>query len=105
MPLWAAILTAALGSTGLSTVIVAVLQHHWQKKEKEDERIDALMAAQRVSMEERIRYLVQHYVGKDQISLAEKSNLVEMHKCYVGVGGNGNLDTEMKELDKVPVKG
>ena len=105
MPLWAAILTAALGSTGLSTVVVAVLQHHWQKKEKEDERIDALMAAQRVSMEERIRYLVQYHMEKGRITLAEKSNLMEMHTCYVGVGGNGNLDTEMAELNKVPVKG
>ena len=105
MPIWATILLAVLGSSGISTVLVAILQHHWQKKEKADERIDALMAAQRVSMEERIRYLVQHYVKLQTISLAEKSNLTEMHRCYVGVGGNGNLDTEMRELDKIPVKG
>ena len=105
MPLWATILLAVLGSSGVSTVIVAVLQHYWQKKEESDERIDALMAAQRATMEERIRYLVQHYAGKKQITLAEKANLRDMHKCYVGVGGNGNLDTEMSELEKIEVKG
>lgn len=101
MSLIAVVLTSILGSTGLSTIIVTILQHRWEK----DKRIDAIMLAQRCSMEERIRYLVGHYVNKGEITLAEKSNLKEMHRAYVGVGGNGNLDPEMTELDKIPVKG
>lgn len=105
MPIWAAIVVAVCGGTGMFNLIAIILQHRWSTKKSKDDRIDALMAAQRASMEERIRYLVQHYSGKEQISLAEKANLREMHKCYVGVGGNGNLDTEMDELEKIPVKG
>ncbi len=35
----------------------------------------------------------------------EKANLVDMHRRYVGIGGNGNLDTEMDLLDAIPVEG
>lgn len=105
MPIWATVLVAVCGGTGAFNLIAIILQHRWNVKKSSDDRIDAIMAAQRVSMEERIRYLVQYYAEKGKISLAEKSNLREYHRCYVGVGGNGNLDTEMAELEKIPVKG
>lgn len=112
MPTWAAILIGVCGCTGIFNVIVAVLQRRWTKQDKRDDRFDsieksleAIKEAQRATMEERIRYLVGLYLGKGEINMAELSNLREMHRKYLGVGGNGNLDTEMNLLDTVPVKG
>lgn len=112
MPTWAAILIGFCGCTGIFNVVTAVLQHRWSKQDKRDERFDAIekslediKGAQRSSMEERIRYLVGYYYDRKEISMAELANLRDMHKKYIGVGGNGNLDTEMELLDSVPVKG
>jgi septal ring factor EnvC (AmiA/AmiB activator) len=133
MPTWAAILIGICGCTGIFDLVVAILQHRWSKRDKNDERLDniesslealrakqdnqderldniesslnALTGAERSSMEERIRYLVKHFMEKDEISMSELSNLRDMHKKYVGVGGNGNLDTEMELLDGIPVRG
>lgn len=112
MPTWVTIVVAVCGCTGGFNLISLVLQHRWNKKEKKDQRLDsieetleAIKEAQRSSMEERIRYLVGHFNSKGEISLMEKANLHDMHKRYVGVGGNGNLDTEMELLDTIPVKG
>lgn len=112
MPTWVTIVVAVCGCTGGFNLISLILQHRWNKKEKKDERLDkieesleALKEAQRASMEERIRYLVGHYYDKGSITLSEKANLKDMHKRYVGVGGNGNLDTEMELLDEIPVHG
>lgn len=111
LPTWAAIVIGVCGCTGIFNLITVILQHRWSKSDKKDERFDAieqslnaLKGAQRASMEERIRYLVGHYLEKGEISMAELANLRDMHKKYVGVGGNGNLDTEMDLLDTVPVR-
>lgn len=112
MPTWVTIVVAVCGCTGGFNLISLVLQHRWNKKEKKDKRLDtieesldAIKEAQRATMEERIRYLVGHYNCKGEITLMEKANLKDMHKRYVGVGGNGNLDAEMELLDRIPVKG
>ena len=80
-------------------------------QKKQDERFDEIKQdlshmkeAQRSSMEERIRYLVSHWYNKGMISMAEKANLIDMWKMYVGIGGNGNLDTEMAILGSIPVE-
>ena len=119
MPTWAAILIGVCGCTGIFNLITVILQHRWSKKDSTDERLDkieeslesvkdaleAQSEAQRASMEERIRYLVSHFHKQGTITLMEKANLVDMHKRYVGIGGNGNLDTEMDLLDTIPVEG
>ena len=110
MPTWAAILIGVCGCTGIFNLITVILQHRWTKQDQKDDRLDtiekkldALQGAQRASMEERIRYLVGYYMEKREITMSELSNLKDMHKKYIGVGGNGNLDTEMDLLDTVPV--
>jgi uncharacterized membrane-anchored protein YhcB (DUF1043 family) len=129
MPTWAAILIGVCGCTGIFNLITVILQHRWSKKDSTDERLDkieesledvkeqlsqlepmkdaleAQSEAQRASMEERIRYLVSHFHKLGAITLSEKANLNDMHRRYVGIGGNGNLDTEMDLLEKIPVEG
>ena len=100
-----AIVAALLGSTGLSTVIVACLQRRWSKKDKGDARIDALVNAQKVTMIDRVRYLGSKYIDEGHISLEDKENLQAMHEAYKALGGNGHLDTVMHEVDRLPVVG
>lgn len=99
------IILAVLGSTGVSTIVVACLNRHWQKKDKGDARIDALVNAQKVTMIDRVRWLGSHYINDGEISLEDKENLQAMHDAYKALGGNGHLDTVMKEVEKLPIAG
>ncbi len=84
-------------------IVQAALQRHWRKKDKRDDRIDCLVAAQKVVMVDRIRYLGAKYISLHEITLEDKENLHDMHKAYRGLGGNGHLDTVMEEVDKIAV--
>ena len=99
----AQIILAAFGGGGLSAIIVALLNRHWSKQDKEDDKLTALVAAQKVIMIDRVRHLGQCYINKGCISLLDKENLLEMHKAYKALGGNGHLDTVISEIDELPI--
>lgn len=106
-----AITAMVLGSSGLSAVVVAVLNRRWIKADREDERsdqhddrIDAIVEAQKVLMIDRVRHLGQSYMSRGSITLPEKETLHEMHKAYRKLGGNGHLDTIMEEVDDLAVR-
>lgn len=94
-----AIVVALLGSTGLSTVVVACLNRHWSKKDK----VDALVEAQIVLMLDRIRYLGEKYIEAGEIRLADKLNLKAMYRAFKKLGGNGDADPIMEEVDRLHV--
>lgn len=99
------ILLAVVGSSGVASVVVACLQRHWQKKDKEDGRIDALVTAQQVLMVDRVRHLGRTYIQDGYIELSDKENIRAMYKAYKDLGGNGNLETIMSEIDRLEVRG
>ena len=99
------ILLAVIGSSGVASVVVACLQRHWQKKDKGDARIDALVEAQQVMMIDRVRTLGKGYIEDGHISLSDKENLAAMYNAYKALGGNGHLETIMAEIDRLEVKG
>ena len=99
-----ALLSGGLGS-GVVGIVLAVLQRKWAKEDKKQDRMDALVSAQKVLMVDRVRYLGKSYIGDKEISVDDKENLHEMHKAYKALGGNGHLDTIMKEVDRLPVIG
>ena len=105
MELVITIALAVLGSSGVASVVVAVLQHHWSKKERGDARIDALVTAQQVMMIDRVRYLGKCYIGDGKISLEDKENITSMYNAYKSLGGNGHLETVMNEVNQLEVKG
>lgn len=100
-----AILIAVIGSSGISTVVVTVLQHRWEKKKTSDKRIDALVAAQQVMMIDRVRYLGATYIREGKISLSDKENITSMYHAYKDLGGNGHLETVMREIEQLDVTG
>lgn len=97
------IVLACLGSSGLASVIVALLNRKWSKADKEDSRIDAIVNADKVLMVDRVRFLSKQYMAQGCISLEDKENMKEMYAAYKALGGNGHLDTAMAEIEKLPV--
>ena len=96
------VMGAGVGS-GLMAIILAVINRKWAKEDKKDDRIDALVYAQKVLMRDRVKWLGNQYIHNKGITLSDKDTLAEMHKAYKALGGNGHLDVVMREVDKLPV--
>lgn len=98
------LLGIVFGSSGLSAIIVAILNHHWAKKRGTSTKLDALCEAQKVLMIDRVRWLGESYIIRGYITLDEKENLAEMYEAYKRLGGNGHLKTVMEEVHRLPVR-
>lgn len=96
-------LIGALTGTGVSSVVIVLLQRKWAKQDKHDERVDALVDANKVLMIDKVRWLGKKYISEGEISLEDKENLLEMYKSYKRLGGNGHLDTVMNEVNNLRV--
>lgn len=98
MEVFQLVVGAATGS-GVTAVILALLQRKWSRDDKQDAMVDAL----KVLMIDRVRYLGQCYVARGEITLADKETLEEMHRAYKALGGNGHLDIIMDEVEGLPL--
>lgn len=96
-------LIAALTGSGVSSIIVVLLQRKWAKQDRHDERVDALVEATKVQMIDRVRWLGRGYIEAGEIRLEDKENLKEMYLAYKRLGGNGHLDTIMDEVNHLRV--
>lgn len=90
---------ACLGSSGLTAIVLAVLQRRWAKQDKQDALVDGL----KVLTVDRVRYLGRSYIKAQGISLEDKENLEDMYRAYKALGGNGHLETVMDEVERLPV--
>lgn len=93
------VLTAATGS-GVTAIILAILQRKWTKDDKRDAIVDAL----KVLLIDRVRYLGQKYILDGSVSLSDRETLDEMHQAYKSLGGNGHLKTIMSEVGELPIR-
>lgn len=97
------LVVACLGSSGLTAIILAILQRRWAKADSEDDKMDAVINGIKVLTVDRVRYLGQRHIAAKSISLEDKENLHDMYRAYKGLGGNGHLETIMAEVDQLPV--
>lgn len=104
MDLLIGILGAGIGS-GVMAIVLAWLQRKWRKEDKHDERMDALIDAQKVLMIDRVKYLGKYYIKHGEITIDDKETLNDMYKAYKALGGNGHLDATMQEVDRLRVVG
>ena len=74
------LLGIVFGSSGLSAIIVAILNHQWAKKRGTSTKLDALCEAQKVLMIDRVRWLGESYIIRGYITLDEKESLAEMYE-------------------------
>lgn len=68
-------------------------------------KTDAQSAALRYLLYDRIRYLGQAYIKDGCIDFDDRRILNDMHDAYHnGLNGNGDLNTLMQEVNKLPLK-
>lgn len=97
------IFVAVISSSGISAIIIALLNRHWQKKDKEDTRIDAIVNAQKLTMIDQVKRSAKKYIKLGQISLEDKEHIKEQYDAYKALGGNGHLDTTIEEINHLKV--
>lgn len=96
-------LIGAVSGSAVGAIVVACLQRKWAKEDKHDERVDALVDANKVLMIDRVRWLGKQYIADGEIHLEDKENLIEMYNAYKKLGGNGHLETVMSEVKSLKV--
>lgn len=100
-------LAAVIG--GLITQLgEGIRQRRKRKYEKTDSReaaIEALRTGLKWVLYDRIRHLGQHYISVGTVDFDDRRILNEMHQSYHdGLGGNGDLDTLMGEVNRLPLR-
>lgn len=98
MTVWE-VVTACACSSGLTGLVLALLQRHWSKQDKQDCIVNGL----KVLTVDRVRCLARSYIRDGSISLEDKEALQDMHRAYKALGGNGHLDTAMAEIERLPI--
>lgn len=70
-----------------------------------EKKTDAQSEALKFILYDRIRFLGQEYIAAKEIGLDERRILNDMHNSYHnGLGGNGDLDILMREVNELPLK-
>lgn len=101
---WAYVLTG-----GLAAAVVGAIKELaiflTGRKDARSGAIKALQDGQRILLHDRIKYVGRHYVRDKQIDLDDRADLIEMHRIYHELGGNGNLNQLMEDVKRLPLKG
>lgn len=114
-----AILTGGVGAAAVKFIFDGIVWRRNRKAEKEDrkelnteERLEKIEQQNKAQSEaikfilyDRIRFLGQYYVSQNEINLDDRRILNDMHRSYHnGLGGNGDLDVLMKQVNELPLK-
>lgn len=93
------IVVACLGSSGLTAIVLAIMQRKWACQDRQD----AIVAGLKVLTVDRVRYLGRNYIEARGVTMEDKENLEDMYRAYKALGGNGHLETVMHEVEKLPI--
>ncbi len=67
--------------------------------------VDALYAANRVILYDRIKHLGKTYISRGRVTTEELEDLTAMHDCYHNdLSGNGFLDGLMEQVHMLPIR-
>lgn len=106
------VIVAALSGSALAALIQQIGEVYRQRKRREAAKEDthcedynALRKALMYVILDRIRYLGQVYIKDQEVDFDDRRLLNEMHDVYHNeLGGNGDLDTLMREVNRLPLK-
>lgn len=106
------VILAVLGGSALAALIQQIGETWRQRKRREAATEDthskdynALRKALMYVILDRIRYLGQVYIKDHEVDFDDRRLLNEMHDVYHNeLGGNGDLDTLMREVNGLPLK-
>lgn len=107
-----AIIGGLLGGSAVAALINAIAEGIRQKRKRKydkedgkDENIEALKAGLKWVLYDRIRHLGQKFISDGSVDFDDRRILNEMHKSYHdGLGGNGDLDNLMQQVNALPLK-
>lgn len=108
-----AIIGGLLGGSATAALINAIAEgvrqkrkHRYDTEDVATKDIEALKAGLKWVLYDRVRYLGQHYISAGQVDFDDRRILNEMHKSYHdGLGGNGDLDVLLRDVNRLPLKG
>lgn len=69
-----------------------------------DRKIDALVDGQKFILLDRIQYLGRAYLRDGRVDFDDRRRLHQMHEAYHALGGNGDLNKLMQEVDELELK-
>ena len=102
------IITAIIGgSCGAAVVtgIFAIIQYTIKRKDTQSDRADVNTKALRYIMLYIIQERAKEYIRDKTLTLDERRSLHHWHDLYHnGLGGNGDADALMQQVDKLPIK-
>lgn len=76
-----------------------------ENDEKTDKQSQKQSEALKFLLYDRIRHLGQCYISEKAVDIDDRRILNDMHRSYhEGLGGNGDLDILMKEVNSLPLK-
>lgn len=102
---------------GLSAILGAIVaqvgeglrqkrKRKYDKADNRDKDLQALRDGLKWVLYDRVRYLGQKYIQDGSVDFDDRRILNLMHKSYHdGLGGNGDLDVIMSEVNRLPLKG
>ncbi len=92
---------AGVTSSGLSSLIIFMIQRHDKKTGKRSAESDMLLGLGH----DRIVFLGGEYIKRGFITRDEYENLHDyLFKPYLELGGNGTAQRVMAEVEKLPLK-
>lgn len=94
------IILAIIGSGALSTLISGIFAVIGQARRKKDSNTAGL----RILLYDRIKHLAKSYINRGWITTEELEDLMQMHKVYHNLGGNGYLDALMERVHRLTVR-
>lgn len=100
----AQLVVTILGSSGVTGLGLAILNRKWKKQDKDEEELAAIKEVLKALSIDRINYLGSCYIYEKKIRLEDKENIHRLYDAAKGVGLNGDCDTVIKEVDKLPIK-
>lgn len=99
MPFWSGVTGAAI-ATGIFGLVQFFVNRRDKKKEKGDYERKALRYLMLYIIQERAK----EYLNDNKITLEDRRSLHHWHDLYHdGLGGNGDADELMKQIDALPV--
>ncbi len=110
--LWLAIIGGLLGGSVVAAIVNQIgesirqrRKHKYDTEDTESKDLKEIKTGLKWVMYDRIRHLGQAYLQDGSIDIDDRRILHEMHKSYHdGLGGNGDLDLLMQQVDKLPLK-
>lgn len=106
------IIIAVLGGSALSALITQVGNYVSDRRKRKDTVEDrtedkdaALKQGMKLLLADKIQYLGLRYIEEGEITFSNRKMLNDMHSTYHnGLGGNGDYDSLMKEVNELPIK-